>query len=405
MRVVYIVSLFPCWSETFIVREIRELMRLGADVRVISLKHPTERMVQTDAAALLDRVIYPASLLRNAIRVFIEIATRPLASMRALAQIAWNLMRYPTSLVKSLLVWWRAMGLLPVLQEIGPAHLHAHWATYPSTAALVLSRRLGIPFSFTSHAHDIFLEHHLLEAKLREASLSVTISQYNRNYLGRCLSGAERAPVQVVHCGVSLDDFDFRPQDRESALLLAVGRLDEIKGFRHLVDACSALARRGHNFTCFIVGDGPLRSSLEKRISELGLDARVRLCGVMRQEEVRRLLYKATAFVLPSVRTARGDMDGIPVALMEAMAAGAPVVSTTVSGIPELVENGVTGLLVPPTDSSALAQSIERLLGDPPYARELAQNARARIEQDFDASKEARKLYAFFRECHGATAS
>jgi glycosyltransferase involved in cell wall biosynthesis len=97
-------------------------------------------------------------------------------------------------------------------------------------------------------------------------------------------------------------------------------------------------------------------------------------------------------------------MDGIPVALMEAMAAGTPVVSTTVSGIPELVENGVTGLLVPPADSSALADSIERLLGDPPYARGLAQNARARIEQDFDASKEARKLYAFFRERHGATA-
>jgi glycosyltransferase involved in cell wall biosynthesis len=183
-----------------------------------------------------------------------------------------------------------------------------------------------------------------------------------------------------------------------------VGRLDEIKGFRYLVDACRTLAQRGHNFTCYIIGDGPLRHALTKRISELGLDQRVRLCGAIKQEEVRRYLYGATAFVLPSIRTARGDMDGIPVALMEAMAAGTPVVSTTVSGIPELVENGVTGLLVPPADSPALADCIERLLGDPSYALALAQKARLRIEQDFDARKEARKLYDYFRAFRSASA-
>jgi glycosyltransferase involved in cell wall biosynthesis len=404
VRIVYIVSLFPCWSETFIVREIREMLRLGADVRIVSLKHPSERMVQSDATALLERVVYPAPFLRNAARVLAEIATRPWSSLGMLVRIARDLARHPGPLGKSLLVWWRAMGLVPVLRAIGPDHLHAHWATYPSTAALVLSRRLGIPFSFTSHAHDIFLEHQLLEDKLREARLSVTISRFNVDYLARRLNGARHAPFRVVHCGVPLDDFEFHPQDREPPTLLAVGRLDEIKGFRHLVDACAELVRRGRDFSCLIVGDGPLRDSLRERVSAHGLDARVQLCGAMPQEDVRHRLYRATAFVLPSVRTARGDMDGIPVALMEAMAVGAPVVSTTVSGIPELIESGVSGLLVPPQDPVALADAIERLLDDPPYARALAGRARARIERDFDARKEAGKLYGFLKECHGATA-
>ena len=404
MRVVYIVSLFPCWSETFIVREIGELMRLGVDVRIISLKHPIERIVQSDAAALLDRVTYPASSLRNTIRVLAEVVARPVDSLRVLAQITRDLIRHPMSLAKSLLVWWRAVGLVPVLQDMAPDRLHAHWATYPSTAALVLAKRLGIPFSFTAHAHDIFLEHHLLKDKLREANFSATISQYNKRYLDENVGGVGHDRVRVVHCGVSLNDYVFEPHGRDATRILAVGRLDEIKGFRYLIDACSVLAQRGHDFVCDVIGDGPMRRVLSERISELGLDRSLRLCGAMKQEDVRRYLYSAVAFVLPSVRTARGDMDGIPVVLMEAMAAGTPVISTTVSGIPELVENGVTGLLAPPGDSTALADCMERLLVNPSYALTLAAKARARIERDFDVRKEARKLYDYFREFHGASA-
>lgn len=404
MRIVYIVSLFPCWSETFIVREIRELMRLGVDVRVISLKHPTEHIVQSDAAALLDRVNYPALWPRNMARVLAEVVSRPVDSLRMLGRITRDLIWHPMSLVKSLLVWWRAMGLVPVLQEIAPDRLHAHWATYPSTAALVLSKRLGIPFSLTAHAHDIFLEHHLLEDKLREANFSVTISEFNRRYLDANVGNIGHDRVRVVHCGVSLDDYAFNPRGRHATRILAVGRLDEIKGFRYLIDACNALAQRGHDFDCYIIGDGPMRRVLGERISELGLDQRLRLCGAMKQEDVRRHLNSAAVFVLPSVRTARGDMDGIPVVLMEAMAAGTPVVSTTVSGIPELVENGVTGLLAPPANPTALADCIERLLVNPSYALTLAEKARARIERDFDVRKEARKLYDYFRECHVASA-
>src|SRR5262249_13712188 len=150
MRVVYIVSLFPCWSETFIVREIRELLRLGVDVRIVSLKQPSEKIIQSDAATLLDRVVYPDSPVRNALRALAGVATSPINSLSMLARIVRALIHRPMSLGKSLVVWWRALGFVPVIREIAPDHLHAHWATYPSTAALVLTERLGKSFSFTS---------------------------------------------------------------------------------------------------------------------------------------------------------------------------------------------------------------------------------------------------------------
>ncbi|HXY05922.1 MAG TPA: glycosyltransferase [Burkholderiaceae bacterium] len=393
MRIVYLVSLFPCWSETFIVRELRELIELGVDVRIVSLKSASEKMVQSDARALLDWVFYPVPAWRAAMAAGAALLRHPCRELRDLAEIVRGLGAHRSALAKSLVVWWRTIGLAPAIQRLAPDHIHAHWATYPSTAAMVLSRRIGVPFSFTSHAHDIFLEDHLLGEKLRRSAFGVTISQYNRDFLARRHGDWVRERLKIIHCGVRLDEFPYRPGEREPGFILAVGRLDEIKGFAYLVDACQRLAARGVRFRCRIIGEGPLRAPLQARINANGLADRVQLLGARKQEEVQDALYRADVFVLPSVVSARGDRDGIPVALMEAMAAGTPVVSTRVSGIPELVEDGVTGLLADPGDANGLAEATARLLASPDLAGRLTAAARARVEKEFNVRAEAGKLH------------
>lgn len=393
MRILYLVSLFPCWSETFIVREIIEMIRLGVDVRIVSLKHPSESLIQSDVAGLLGRVSYPESWWRSLVAVVGAVVCRPGQELGELLRIGRQLRRHPRSLAKTLVVWWRTLGLLPQVQALAPSHIHAHWATYPSTAAMLISRRLGIPFSFTAHAHDIFLEDHMLAEKISSAAFTVAISDYNRRYLQAHVAGAARASMEIVHCGIPLSDFPFEAKGRNPQHILAVGRLDEIKGFRHLIDACALLRARGLPFHCDIIGSGPLESDLARQIENLGLGDCVRLAGARKQEEVRSFLYRAGVFALPSVVTSRGDRDGIPVALMEAMASGIPVVSTSVSGIPELIEDGVTGLLARPADAEDLAACLALLLDNRKLGRQLANQARARIEGEFNIQTEARKLH------------
>jgi colanic acid/amylovoran biosynthesis glycosyltransferase len=399
LRVVYIVSRFPMFSETFIVREICELLRLRVDVRIISLKHGREPVVQSASAALVDRVIYPASFWQNARQMLTSCILAPTSTIVVLARIVRCFLWRPEEFCKSVIVWWRTLGVIPVVQALEPDHLHAHYATYPSTAALILAERLHVPFSFTSHAHDVFGEPHLLDHKLRKAAFSSTISQCNKRHLAKRTGGQGLDRMQVIHCGVSLAEYAFQPEGRRPWSIAAVGRLEAIKGFRFLIDACAILTARGHRYTCNIIGDGPLRSTLEEQIDRLGLGTHVRLRGAMKQEQVRVHLYEASVFVLPSVRTTSGDiMDGIPVALMEAMAAGTPVVSTTVSGIPELIDNAVSGLLAVPEDPNTLADCIERILADSRLAHALTINARVRIENEFDVRNEARKLYELFAD-------
>jgi len=394
LRVLYVVSLFPCWSETFIVREIQGLLRRGVDVRVLSLKHPSEALVQADARALLGRVLYPPkgpALLAGAAA---QALRHPWRSLRELARLSWGLRTQPLAWAKSCVVWLRTLAVLPAIERLAPDRLHAHWATYPTTAAMWVSGRTGIPYGFTAHAHDIFVDEQLLADKLHSADFAVTISEFNRQYLAEHVSPRALDVVRVVHCGVPVSRYRFRAEGRRPARVLSVGRLDPIKGFEHLIDACAILRDRGVDFDCRIVGDGPLRGVLQARIDALALQQRVRLAGACAQEQVLEHLQAASVFVLASVVTPDGNRDGIPVALMEAMACGTPVVATRVSGIPELVEHGVGGLLAEPADARSLAQAIEQQLREPTRALAMARMARRKVEAEFDADLEAGKLHA-----------
>ncbi len=398
MRLLYVVSLFPCWSETFIVREITALIAAGADVQILSLKAPHEKMVQPDAARLMTRVRHPLPpmlAVRARVRAF---AAHPVALSRAVAQIPTRLAQTPREVAKSVEALARGLEHLDWIRKFDPDIIHAHWATYPSTVAWALARVLDKPFGMTCHAHDIFVNDHLLKEKIESARVAVTISRFNVDYLAKHATPRARELLRVVHCGVDLSTIPFRADGREPGLIVAVGRLDPIKGFDVLVDAIGELHREGRAVRLRIIGQGPLEPELRARVARQGLESAVELVGALPQVEVRAALYRASIFALPSVVTPTGDRDGIPVSLMEAMAAGTPVVSTRVSGIPELVEDGHEGLVVPERDPHALARALARLLDDPVFGDRMALAARDKVTREFDAAREARKLLALFAD-------
>lgn len=394
-RVVYVVSQFPCLSETFIVREIDGLLAQGVDVRIVSLKRDAGDRLPDGSEGLLDRAWHPQPAGAALGAVARTVARNPGPVLRGIAAIAADTWSRPTIALKSLAALYRGLEQVPRLQRFAPQVIHAHWATYPATVAWVLGMLLDTPFGFTCHAHDIFVERQLLARKIRDAALAVTISRFNVEWLREHAAPEAPDKLRIVHCGVDLARNAWRPDGREPASLIAVGRLDPIKGFDVLVEAMALLQRAGIAARCRLIGAGPLEQSLRTLAAARGVAHCIDFAGAQPQSSVRQALDAATVFVLPAQVAADGNRDGIPVALMEAMASGCAVVSTRVSGIPELIEDGVNGVLVEPRDPQALADAIANLLADPVLRRKFAEQARARIEEQFDARKEALRMHAY----------
>lgn len=400
-KVLYVVSMFPCWSETFIVREIHALVKRGVEVRVVSLRRCRETLIQTDAGELMDRVLYPNSWRRNLAALGAGLLSSPVRTLRHPARIIARLWTKPVVMAKSLVSWFRGLGLLKAIRAFDPDHVHAHWATYASTAAMSIADQLDVPYSFTAHAHDIYLEDHLMNDKLRSAAFVATISRFNREYLRRRYPAAGKARIEIVRCGVPRRPATDTPARESRNVVLSVGRLDEIKGFPVLLEACRQLRDAGLDFTCQVIGEGPQREQLQESIRRHRLGGCVELLGAQPSQVVNRKLAQARLFVLASQQSRAGNMDGIPVALMEALAAGTPVVSTRVSGIPELIEDQRTGLLVPPADPDALARAIHTMLHDEALRRRCAEAGMRKVREEFDADTEGARLLAVIRSLTG----
>jgi glycosyltransferase involved in cell wall biosynthesis len=293
----------------------------------------------------------------------------------------------------------RAGWLAARLREVGAGHLHAHFAHGPASVAQYASHLTGIPFSFTAHAKDIYTTPpELLQAKLRAARFVVTCTEYNAQHLADLAGPPWASRIHRIYHGIDFDRFrgnaERNPEPRGSRgpVVLSIGRLVEKKGFPYLIEAARILAAGGRSFTVRIVGGGERRGALEAAIQRAGLKGTVELCGAMPQEKLLALYREAAAFVLPCVVTDNGDRDGIPNVLVEAMRMGVPVVSTAISGIPELVLHDRTGLLVPPHDAQALADAIAALLDDPERARRLAAQAAHHVADAFDLHRNAQSL-------------
>lgn len=389
-RVAYIVLRFPTLSETFVVREINALRARGWQVDIFPLWRDHPEHIHADVPALEPFVhwahpLHPATFAAT-MRMLIR---RPKPYLSSLGLILREIPRRPKRALKSLGLFPIMVRMAAELEDSHTRHVHAHFASYPTLAALVIQRLTGISYSFTAHAFDLYVDPSHLATKVAEANFIVTISEYNHRLLQPLADG--QTPVHVVHCGVDVPDRlpEQRPCSRE---ILCVGRLEEKKGQRYLIEACRILRDRGQAFHCTIVGSGPERERLERQIADAGLGEYVELTGPLTAEYVQERLAAAEVFALPSVVTRNGNAEGIPVALMEAMAAGVPVISTRTTGIPELVIDGQTGLLVEPRDASALAEAIEHVLDDAELAERLRQSAFEKVRADFRLDENARAI-------------
>jgi glycosyltransferase involved in cell wall biosynthesis len=284
------------------------------------------------------------------------------------------------------------------MQDLGVDHVHCHFATHPALAGFVIRRLTGIPYSFTAHGSDLHVDRTMLGQKVEDAAFVVAISEYNRRMIVDAC-GPERSTdhVHVIHCGVDTNVFVPRAapdRDADVLRLVSVGTLHEVKGQRFLLEACAELRRRGVEVRCVLVGDGPDREMLESLRQELELDSNVTLVGRRTREEIAEYVADADMLVAPSVPTKGGKREGIPVVLMEAMSAGLPVVSSRVSGIPELVNDEVNGLLTEPFESGQLADALERLAHDPQLRVRLGEAARQTVLSGFDVAANALELLA-----------
>jgi glycosyltransferase involved in cell wall biosynthesis len=394
-RILYVVTRFPAVTETFVINEWLALAD-RFDMRLAALRHSGEPAVHGESARVLPSVLFPGALSPATIAANLAwLVRRPRPYLSALAAVVRGALRFSVAeAAAEAVVFAKAAALARAAVRAGVDHVHAHFASHPATAAWVVQRLTGIPFSFTAHANDLFVAPVLLERKCADARFVAAISDYNRRYLvERCPS----ARVEVVHCGVDVGRLPWRDLGgRAAERMLCVASLQEKKGHADLVDALALLAERRPDVELQLVGEGPERERIERRARERGVEARIELLGALPAEEVRGRLERARAFALPAVRLASGRMEGIPVALMEAMAEGVPVVATRLSGIPELVQDGVTGLLVEPHDPEALAAALERLLSDEALAARLSANARALVESSFNLRAEAGRLGDLF---------
>lgn len=398
MKIGYLSRVLPCLSETFVVREIAALRRLGLSVVPFSLLPPDKDLIPPEApgiareAKVIKRPFHPMFwlahiffALRHPLRYFgcllryVFASSEPLHNkMRALGQFA----------AAPFAAW--------LVRRAGIGHLHAHFANSPAGIAMMAARLSGIEFSFTAHAYDIFQDNMLLGKKLAAARWLVTISRFNLGFLEGHFPEGRGADIRVVHCGIDPEVFLSQKDEKaEPPEILAVGRFVKKKGFHTLVKACAVLAARGVEFRCIIVGDGPELERIRGDISKLRLEEYLFLTGALPQAEVMEYYKRASVFALPCCECG-GEMDGIPVVLMEAMAMEIPVVSTTVSGIPELVCDGETGLLVKPEDADGLAAAIERLLENPTSAGELAAKGREFVISEFNILDAGNKMFDFF---------
>ncbi len=401
MTIAYIVSLFPKISETFILREMIALEGRGHAVRVVSLKNDREPFSHPEARAFERRTIYPQFGSPILVACLWAAARHPLrlagTVLRVLAAHALS----PVLLAKNLALVPIALWLARRLPREGVDHIHAHWASYPATAAWIVSRFTGIPYSVTGHAHDLFLPNPMLAVKVRHARFFAVISEFNRALVIQACGPGVMGRLRLIRCGLPLEEFPFEdPPPRADGApvhIVSVGRLVDYKGFDVLIEACAKLRQRGRDVRCTILGEGPERGRLTDRTVALGLREVVALPGSVPQSEVRGTIRSGDLFVLACVRGHDGQQDGIPIVLMEAMAIGRPVVSTRISGIPELVKDGRTGLLAAPGDADHLATAIERLLDDPALAAKMRREARRWIETEFDLARSVTQLSDAFR--------
>jgi len=389
----YLFERFPSFGQTFCYREVAELERQGTKIHVFSIRRPVDEPAQDWDKQLVERVHYLPEE-----KILVPEVDRVLRSKAVSDKTRATVEKWGRQ--SDFLRLYQAIYVGTRLEQKGLRHVHTHFAGMAARTACWIREFFGIPYSFTAHANDIFSPRDFVVslAKLIEnAAAVVTVSDFAARLLQeRFPQGA--AKVHRVYNGVDLSRFHASDFASSPPAIVSIGRLIEKKGFGDLIKACALLRAHGCAFTCSIIGDGPLDATLRAQITADGLEQWVELTGPQTQAQIAERLAHATMFVLPCTREADGGMDNLPTVIMEAMAAGLPVISTPLAGIPEMVEPRVNGELVPERDPEALCAATERLMADPARARALGARGREIAREKFSIETSARELERVFED-------
>lgn len=375
-KVAYLFERFPSFLQMFCVREVEEITRQGLNPLLFSIREAEEKVPGQFPLAQQVNYLPDDALL-----------TERLKALRAAGKVPGRIWEVFTG--------WGAKGdkmrlyqahyLGTALKKRGVKHIHAHFAGIAARTAYWIKQFFGITFSFTGHANDMFCMGDFpvtFEDLMREAKFVVTVTDYSGRWL-KDKFPRHAAKVHRVYNGLELEHFPATHPAPGKPLILSVGRCVEKKGFDVLIAACALLKERGVDFTCRILGSGPLEDDLRKQIAELHLSDCVEMPGAATESEVRAQLAQTSVFALACVTEHDGGMDNLPTVIMEAMAAGLPVVSTPLAGVPEMVVEGKTGFLVPERNPEALAQALTKILADPSTARQLGAAGKALAQERF----------------------
>jgi len=383
MAIAFINNYFPSLSGTFIYREVIKLRQRGFDIETFSIRKPKIDELSEEAHTLFYSTTYliDLSFYYSLIQVLRCILWRPFRCIKALILLLTR--HYERSVrdrIRTLFHYCEGLCFAQALRYSEKiTHIHAHYASHPSTVAMVASIITGIPFSFTAHAYDIWEDKLFLIDKVRAALFVITCTAYGRECLLKTCNNEGEDKVITVYHGVDTTRFKLGPKvETNRKVLLNIGRLHPEKGQINLISACERLKDEGYEFTCYIVGDGELYEFFRQVIKDKGLDSIMTLTGRVFQEKIMDYYRMADIFVLPSLQ------ENLPNVLLESLAVGVPVIASNIAGIPEVVKDGNTGVLVSPDSVEELTRAIKHILDDRDFRSNIALNGMNLVHSSFD---------------------
>jgi len=400
-KVLFLAPEIPALSATFVYKELLKLRSFNTDVMAASVHVPKANATQDVKDAIGDvYVVYQQSFLSFVISFLVMLFSNPLKMLQAISLLISDMFstgivtRNSAGLVFRFLA---GCGLSRYLKKHEITHIHVHFAHVPTDIAMYAAKIVGINFSVQAHANDIFERGYLLKQKIHRAKFFSTISDFNKKYLAQF---DESKKLKVVRCGV--DDTKFIPRQHQPNNTIqrigVLGRLVEKKGIHILLEALPKVKKQS-SYVVEIVGDGPEKEKLESLVIKYGLQDQVSFKGVMANNKVSQWLQNLDFFVLPCVKDCNGDMDGIPVSLMEAMLKGVPVISSDISGVPELVINNQTGFSAMSGDVDACALSLEQALNCNTQTRDnISKQAIEHVKQNFSLNGNTQYLAELIHE-------
>lgn len=406
-KIAFIFSQFPSYDETFILREIKALKKAGLNFLIFSLKKCKDKIIQEDAKEFIKDTLYIPFISGKVILACIHFMVfYPIRFWKTFFYVVKGNLKSFDFLIKTLALFPKSVLFAYKMKKLRIKHLHGQWATHPTTIAVIVSRLSGIPFSFTGHAHDIYVDTTMLPEKIKEAEFVTTCTQNNKEYLLKIIKGYSLATdikktedkIVVSYHGVDISRFKRANElengrDGKKFKILSVGSLLECKGFDVLIDACKILKDKEVDFECVIAGGGPLEKRLKAQVANCGLRDYVKFTGYVTQDKLLPYYKRFDVFALP----VKLDIHwGIPNVLLEAMASSMPVITTGLPSVPELIKNGKTGFIISEKNPNALAELLINLYQDRRLKEDICRAGFEVIKEKFDIVKNSKSLTDLF---------